>query len=354
MDEQLPSDILAEPKDVNYQETDVFAWANNLVQIKEELTIELFLFSRNYVVYKAQLSKELHRSLEALLIDNLLEAVLDGADKGLIVREFEDAEEEKNVLQRTRLGKVENAHMVLNWLKTQEHEIEPFVEEEHDFKRIKGLVARCKHKDLDKPFYIIKGLSQTQIMKGKAGWMLRGGKFVPFDAEGALRIPADNQLLILDQDIYVFNQSKLASLFGYDAKKYSIAEQKLELIAQTFKFKLDSDQTIEQMVKGKKSLVNKLQKLNPTAVTQEKLLEQVDELDLPLMTDPAGAIILMDSKDLSMFVNLLNEDYLESPMTGQRYEITNKKPLKPPEDEDILKTLPADALTSKTSGSVIS
>lgn len=345
MEDQKIDDILNKQAESNYQETDVFAWANNLVQIKEELNIELFLFSKNFVVYKTQLNKDLHRSLEALFIDNLLEEILDGVDRGLVVREFEDAEAEKNILQRTRLGKVENAHMVLNWLKTQEHEIEPFVEEEHDFKRIKGLVARCSHKDLPKPFYIIKALSQTQIMKGKAGWMLRGGKFVPFDAEGALRIPADNQLLILDQDIYVFNQSKLASLFGYDAKKYSIAEQKLKLIAENFKFKLDGEQTIEQMVKGKKSLVNKLQKLDPSSVTHKKLLEQLEALDLPLMTDTSGAIIILDGKDLNMFVNLLNQDYVESPMSGQRFEITNKKPLKPPEDEDILKTLPADALS---------
>ncbi|USN95622.1 MAG: DUF4868 domain-containing protein [Candidatus Nomurabacteria bacterium] len=326
------------------EETDVFAWANNLVQIKEELTIELFLFSKNYVVYRAQVSKSLHRNLEAILIDNLLEAVLDGADSGLVVRNFEDAEEEKNVLQRTRLNKVENAHMVLNWLKTQEHEIEPFVEEEHDFKRVKGVVARCSHKELPTPFYIIKALPQSQIMKGSAGWMLRGGKFVPFDAEGALRIPADNQLLVLESDIYVFNQSKLASLFGYDAKKYTIAEQKLKLIAEHFKLSIDTDQTIEQMVKGKKNLVNKLQKLDPTKVTQEKLVQQAEELDLPLMVDNSGAIIIMDSKDLNVFVNLLNDDYVESPVTNERYEITGKKPLKPPEGEEILKTLPPDAL----------
>lgn len=327
-----------------YTETDIFAWANNLVQIKEELDIELFLFSKNYVVYRAQVSKSLHRNLETILIDNLLEAVLDGVDNGLVVRNFEDAEEEKNVLQRTRLNKVENAHMVLNWLKTQEHEIEPFVEEEHDFKRVKGIVARCSHKDLPTPFYIIKSLPQSQIMKGSAGWMLRGGKFVPFDAEGALRIPADNQLLVLESDIYVFNQAKLASLFGYDAKKYTIAEQKLKLIAEYFKLNIDTEQTIEQMVKGKKTLVNKLQKLDPTKVTQEKLTQQAEELDLPLMVDGSGAIIIMDSKDLSIFVNLLNDDYIESPVTSERYEITGKKLLKPPEGEDILKTLPPDAL----------
>lgn len=319
----------------NYQPSDVFAWANNLVQIKEDLDIELFLFSKNYVVYKSQMSKDLNRNLETLMLDNLLEYLLDGVDKGLVIQEFEKGEQDQNILQRTRLSNVDNAHMVINWLKTQEHEIEPFVEEEHDFKRIKGLVARCSHKELSKPFYVIKALPQTAIMKGKAGWMLRGGKFVPFDAEGAVRIPADNQLLVLEQDIYVFNQSKIVSLFGYDAKKYSIAEEKLKIIAKNFKLSFDTDQTIEQMVKARKTLVNKLQNLDPTGVTQEKLMEQVKELDIPLMQDPSGAIIIMDGHDLNMFINLLNQDYLESPMTGQRFEISNKKILKLSEDTTL-------------------
>lgn len=318
----------------NYKPSDVFAWANNLVQIKEELDIELYFFSKSFVVYKTLLSKGLHQNLESLMLDNLLEAVLGGIDKGLVIREFEDGEPEPNVLQRTKLKNVENAHMVINWLTAQRHEIEPFVEEEHDFKRIKGLVARCSHKDLAKSFYVIKALSQTQIMSGRTGWMLRGGKFVPFDAEGAIRVPADNQLLVLDQDIYVFNQSKITSLFGYDAKKYKIAEEKLKLITEHFKLSFDSDQTIEQMVKGNKTLVKKLQFLDPLSVTQDKLFEQLKELDLPLMQDSAGAIIIMDSKDLVMFINLLNQDYLESPMTGQKFEIANKKPLKISDEAD--------------------
>lgn len=334
--EESADNTTAKP-DVTYEEADVFLWTNQLVQIKEELNIELFLFNKNYVVYKTQLGKELRRSLEPLLIDNILEFVLDGAEQGMLVRGFEDAEAEKNVLQRTRLSNVDNAKMVLNWLKTQEHEIETFVEEEHDFKRIKGLVARCSHADLPKPFYIIKALPQAMIMKGSTGWMLRSGKFVPFDAEGALRIPADNQLLIIDQDIFVFNPAKLSSLFGYDAKKYTIAEQKMKLIAENFKLNVNQDQSIEEMVKGKKSLVNKLQKLDPTGIKQEDLMNHAEDLDLPLMADDSGAIIIMDSKDLDMFVNLLNEDYIESPLTGQRFEIKSKRPLKPADEEELLK-----------------
>jgi hypothetical protein len=323
--------------DETSSDSDIFLWANNLVGIKEELTIELFLFSKNYVVYKSQLNKELRKDLEPLFIDNLLEFVLDGAEQGMLVRGFEEAEAERNVLQRTQLSKVDNAKMVLNWLKTQENEIEPFVEEDHDFKRIKGVLVRCTHPDLKEPFYVIKALPQSVIMKGSAGWMLRGGTFVPFDAEGALRIPSDNQLLVLEQDIYVFNPAKLSSLFGYDAKKYTIAEKKMELIAQNFKLSINKDTTIETMVKGKKSLVKKLQTVDPVGIKQADLVNHAEELDLPLMLDNTGAIIIMDDKDLSLFINLLNEDYIESSLSGARYEITGKKPLKPLDDEDLLK-----------------
>ncbi len=337
----MADDILDEPKDdekdKNYEQSDIFLWANNLVQIKEDLNIEVFLFNKNYVVYKTQVSPQLRGSLEPLLLDNLLEFVLAGADEGLVVRGFEEGEAEENVLQRVRLSKVDNARMVLNWLKTQEHEIEVFVEEEHDFKRLKGVLARCTHKTLDKPFYIIKSLPSNMVMKGNTAWLMRGGKFVPFDAEGSLRIPPDNQLLVLDQDIFVFNQAKLETLFGYNAKKYDIAEKKIKELSERFKLSLSPDQTIEEMVKGKKALVNKLQKLEPGEIKQEELIDHAEEVGVELMTDETGAIIIMDSKDLSTFVNLLNDDYMESNLTGQRYEIKSKRPLKPAEEQDILK-----------------
>ena len=55
------------------------------------------------------------------------------------------------------------------------------------------------------------------------------------------------------------------------------------------------------------------------------MLDYSDEMQLDLMTDDDKSIIIMDDKDLTMFVNLLNEDYYVSPVTGLRYEIKSKK-----------------------------
>lgn len=336
-----PDDILAAEKaaDANYRETDVFAWANNLVQYKDELKVELFLFNKNYVMYRTARKEELDKQMEPIFVDGLLEYILEGAEQGLIVRGFEDAAAEEKVLQRTRVSKVDKLREVLGWLRTQEHEIELFNEEEHDIKRIKGVVARVTHKDMKEPFYVIKALPQGQVMKGRQSWMLRGDKFVPFDADAALRIPNDNQLLVLEGDLYVFSEPKLKALFGYDAKEASVAEAKIREIEQHFKLSFAEGQNMQTLIKGKKAAIKKLQKIEPSLVKQDDMMDLSDELGVGLMQDDDGRIIIMDDKDLVRFVNLMNDDYMESPMTGIRYEIVKKRELKPPDEEELLKQM---------------
>ena len=318
-----------------YQETDVFAWANNLVQYKDELKIELFFISKNYVLYRTAMAEGLRKQLEPIFIDDLLDYVLEGAEKGLIVRGFEDAEAEQNVLQRTQVFKVEKLRETLGWLKTQEREIVLFKDEEHDINHMKGVLARVSHAEMDKPFYLAKVLPKSQVMKGKQGWMLRADKFVPFDAEAALRLPTDPQLLIVDQDLYVFNQSKLKTLFGYDAKESAIAETKVREIMEAYGLSFPEGVGLNALLKGKKQLIQKLQKLEVGKVTQEKALEYAEDMDLELMPDDQGKIIIMDDKSLTTFVNIINEDYWESPLTGERYEIIKKRPLKQSDDEAV-------------------
>ncbi len=329
----LPTDILAadEPE---YEPTDIFQWANNIVEYKGDLKIDLFLFNRNGVVYRTNRSGELNKQMEPLFLDEILEYVLGGAETGLQVRAFEDGESEDGVLQRTRVSNVEKCREVLRWIKTQEAEMEIFNDEAHDIKRMKGCVARASHPNMAQDFYIIKQLPTSQMMSGKVGWMMRNGKFMPFDAEAALQIPADNQLMVLEGDMYVFSQPKLKSLFGYDAKEAYVAEQKIKEIEAHFRLSLAEGLTINGLVKGRRATIKKLQKIDAQLMTQEQLMNHAEELGVTLMEDESGAIIIMDEKDMVKFVNLLNEDYMESAVTGLKYEIKSKKPLKEPSDKE--------------------
>lgn len=330
-------DILAPEKTEmdNYKETDVFAWANNLLQYKEDLKIDLFLINKNYIPYRTKLADTLQQQLIPLFIDGILEYLYEGAETGMVVRGFEEAEAEAGVLQRTQVFKVPNARETLRWIKTQEHEIETFNDDEHDFKNMKGILARVSHPDMKHSVYVVKVLPRSNVMQGRAGWMMKNGKFVPFDADAAVRIPADNQLLVIDQDLYVFSQARLKQMFGYDAKEAYIAEKKVQEIAANFRLVFAEGQSLQNLVAGKKSTIKKLQKIEVTRVKQEELMEHANELGIDLMEDDSGAIIIVDDKDMDKFVNLLNDDYMESALTGERYEIIKKKPLKPTEPDAI-------------------
>lgn len=316
-------------------ETDIFAWANNLVQYIDELKIELFLFNKNFTVYKTKLSGDVQRQIRPLFLDEIMEYILGGIEKGLMVRKFEDAEAEEGVLQYTSTSNVDKLTTVLNWIRNEKHNIELFEESEHDLKRMKGVAAHFTHKDLPKNFTVIKNLPTSQIMKGPTAWMLKDGIFKPFDEMTALKIPADNQLMVSGTDLFVFNQARLKQLFGYDMKASSLAAQKVAAIEANFKLSFAEGFSLQAMVKGKPSTIKKLQNIEPSLVKQQDLIDHAEELGIDLMIDETGAIIIMDDRDLVKFVNLLNDDYVESNMTGLRYEIKSKRILKIKEKTDL-------------------
>lgn len=314
--------------------TDIFLWANNTDGIKNELDVEIFLFNKNYTPYSTSFGTDLNAQIKPLFLFDAINVVNLGAGTGLSVRDFEMSEGEENVLLRTDLEKVGRAETLIHLIEHERHDIVEFNEDEHEFKRIKGIVARFTRKDdPKKAFYIIKGIQQGQVLKGATAWEFREGKFGAFQADVGLKMPADNQVLIVDKDIFVFNQAKFEKLFNYEYKKQLLADQKVEEIEQQFSLSFPDGLDLQTLVRERKKIVNKLQKLEVGAVTQEQAIEYADSMQLELMTDDNGAIIIMDGNDLDIFVNLINEDYITSEITGKRYEIKSKKLLDEPDGE---------------------
>lgn len=314
--------------------TDIFLWANNTDGIKKELDVEFFLFNKNFTPYSTNFMSDLNAQVKPLFLYDMINFVNLGAGTGLSVRDFELSETEENTLLRTDLEKVGRAETLIHLIEKERHDIVEFSQEEHEFKRIKGIVARFTHKDApEKAFYSVKAISQGQVLNGATSWEFRDGKFGAFQADVGLKMPVDNQVLIIDQDIFVFNQSKFEKLFNYDYKKQMLADQKVEEIEKQFKLSFPDGLDLQSLVRERKKIVNKLQKMEIGEVTQEQAIEYADTMQLELMTDDAGAIIIMDGNDLDTFVNLINEDYFVTEITGKRYEIKSKKLLGEPDGE---------------------
>ena len=208
-----------------------------------------------------------------------------------------------------------------------------FSETEHEFKRMKGSLARFTDKD-GKKFYVAKQIMQGQVLRGATAWEFRDGRFSAFEPEFGLKIQPDNQVLIVNGDIFAFNPSKFEKLFNYDYKKQVLADQKVAEIEAKYKLSFPDGLDLQTLVRDHKKAANKLQKMDGIGdIPQEKVVEYADEMQLELMTDDNGAIIIMDGNDLDMFVNLINEDYIVSEITGKRYEIKSKKLLEEPDGE---------------------
>jgi hypothetical protein len=312
---------------------DIFSWANKTDAIKNDLNVEFFLFNRNYTPFTTKLDNELDSQIKSLFLFDAINEINLGAGTGLSVRDYELVESEQNVILRTDLAKVGRAETLIHLIENERADIVEFSEQEHEFKRMKGIIARYSQKDGKGVFYIVKQVSMGQALQGATAWEFTDGSFKPFKPEFGWKVPNDNQVLIVNGDIFIYNQSKFERLFNYDYKKQLLADAKVLEIEKQYKLSFPGDVTLQSLVMDRKKIVTKLQKLEVGAISQDQAIDYADTMALELMTDDAGAIIIMDGNDLDMFVNLINEDYITSEITGKRYEIKSKKLLGEPEGE---------------------
>lgn len=316
---------------------DVFLWANEIDEIKNNVSAELFLFNKNYTPFKIKYSDKLTNSVKSVFMQSAIKYIIEGSEKGLECREYEKADGEEKVVYRTKLEKVGRAETLIHLIENEYKDIATFTDNEYEFKKIKGIIARFTYPGGDegtKTFYIAKAISASGALKGASSWEINGESFEPFSAEVALKMPDDNQVAIVDKNIVIFNQAKFENLFQYDYKSQVIAEAKAKELTEKYKLSFSEGLTLDSLLQDKKPILKKLQAMNiEEEMPQDKLIDYADEMQLELMTDDEGSIIIMDDKDLTMFVNLLAEDYYVSPVNGRRYEIKSKKLLGEPDGE---------------------
>jgi hypothetical protein len=320
----------------NGEKFDVFQWANNVEEVKNNVSVELFLFNKNYTPYKVRYSDALTASVKSMFLLEAVNFINVEAGKGLECREYELSDGEDKVIYRTDLSKVTRAETLIHLIEHEYKDITFFTDDEHEFKRIKGIVAKFAYlggEGGQKVFYIAKGLAAGQALSGKVSWELNGESFEPFSADIGIKMPEDNQVAIIEGNMVIFNQGKFEKLFQYDYKAQVIADEKARELAEKYKLSFAEGLTMNALLLDKKPLVKKLQEIEIGEMSQKQLLDYADEMNLELMTDGDGSIIIMDDKDLGMFINLLAEDYFVSPVNGRRYEIKSKKLLDEPEGE---------------------
>ena len=124
------------------EDFDVFKWANDIDEVKNNISVELFLFNKNFTPYKVRYSDKLTQSVKAMFMLEAVQYVIKEADKGLECRDYELSDGEDNVIYRIGIDKVTKAETLIHLIEKEYKDIDFFTDDEYEFKRIKGIVAR--------------------------------------------------------------------------------------------------------------------------------------------------------------------------------------------------------------------
>ena len=319
-------------KVIDDNQFDIFQWANWADANKKDLLIDLFIFNKNFTPYVLPLkTTAIEDQMRALFLYDIINFVETGAAVGLSVRDYATNDQTENVLLYSKLESIQRADTLIYLL--GDDNITEFNEQEHELKRMHGIMARFSDpKDTSKAFYIVKQLQLSQMLSGNHSWQISGSDFGKLDADAAFKIPADNQVLIAGGKVFAFNPKKFVNLFKQDPSSDVVTKLIIELLTKKYALKLPEGLTFAELADRNKSLTTMLMKLDVEHLpSKERIIEYAEEMNLALMSDTDDGIIIMDNRDAMMFVNILADNYVDSFLTDSRYLVTGKKRI----DDDL-------------------
>lgn len=305
---------------------DIFQWANWADANKKDLLIDLFIFNKNFTPYVLPLkTSTIEDQMRTLFLYDMINFVETGAAVGLSVRDYATNDQMENVLLYSELESIQRAETLVYFL--GDDRISEFNEQEHELKRMHGIVARFSDpKDPDKTFYIAKQLQRSQMLSGSLTWQVSGSEFGELNADAAFKIPADDQVLIAGRKVFAFNPKKFVNLFKQDPSSDVVTRRIAKHLTEKFALSFPEGLSLEELADNSRSLTDTLLKLDVEHLPdRQRVVDYADEMNLALMTDNNDGIIIMDNRDAMMFVNILADNYVDSNLTGSHYLATSKK-----------------------------
>ena len=313
-------------KVIDDNQFDIFQWANWADANKKDLLIDLFIFNKNFTPYVLPLkTSTIEDQMQSLFLYDMINFVETGAAVGLSVRDYATNDQMENVLLYSELESIQRAETLVYFL--GDDRISEFNEQEHELKRMHGIVARFSDpKDPDKTFYIAKQLQRSQMLSGSLTWQVSGSEFGELNADAAFKIPADNQVLIAGRKVFAFNPKKFVNLFRQDPSSDIVTRRIAKHLTEKFALSFPEGLSLGELADNSRSLTDTLLKLDVEHLPdRQRVVDYADEMNLALMTDNNDGIIIMDNRDAMMFVNILADNYVDSNLTGSHYLATSKK-----------------------------
>lgn len=298
---------------------------------KQKLEIQLLLLTKDFEIFRTNIDKNMKSDLIDTFLKPIWRMITEDFDKGLEIRAYDPQNiPDHEVIWTLDADEVPAFEGVKERLDKPFDELEVYKEEEGVMDGVTGIALRVQSED-GTEIVIFQRITPNYVLKSKRKYTLTfdGVNFGELESPSAFQVSRDNHVFYFGDTLYVLKQKPFEALFDYQSKKESIASAKLNEIAIKYanNLILPEGKTLESILAGDKIAINKLQTLESTTVLSRSLLTRLHlSFSSPVKIDAeTGKMKIEDRADVKELIHILNDGYLGSEATNQRYTVNSKK-----------------------------
>lgn len=217
----------------------------------------------------------------------------------------------KEIIFHDQIG--DNAHKLIN---------------DVDFKP-KALIATFRINE--QTIFFLKVISESVLMKTRSimSWNVARGQY-ELDENMNKRLFLDEQWdgIILDNNVVLYNEGKILSLFKYYEKFREAAEQVVGVIKELGWLSDEAD--LLQFIGSQVSLQKKLARAANypfEGIQRDRVVNLINQGTINLILDENGKIVCTTKEEAKVVVDVILDNFVTSMITDERYRALNKSRL---------------------------
>ncbi|PWW26615.1 uncharacterized protein DUF4868 [Cytobacillus oceanisediminis] len=183
----------------------------------------------------------------------------------------------------------------------------------------------------DQTIYFLKVISESVLMKTRTiwNWNVARGQY-ELDENTNKRLFLDEQWdgIIFENNVVLYNESKILSLFKYYEKFREAAEQVVENIKELGWLSEEAD--LLRFIGSQVSLQKKLARAanySFEGIQRDRVVNLINQGTISLNLDEEGKIVCTTKEEAKVVVDVILDNFVTSMITDERYRALNKSRL---------------------------
>ncbi|WP_180960405.1 Kiwa anti-phage protein KwaB-like domain-containing protein [Neobacillus cucumis] len=288
----------------------------NLYMVTRKKENDTFIYN----VLTAETLHEIAEQLNEIMINHL--ATIQSQNREF--REYEIDDSSNEYVQYITLNTVSAANTMLDPIINNNSD--PFTSDPETFSSLWAYGVKIELND--KKLVWFRKYSKGKVLKKgfKEAVLFKDGKFSKIEHD-VFQIDENVDCFIWNDEIYITQHHNFEKIFSYEDQYEEKFGEALDVIRETFSF-IDHE-SLQQFVHNDSIQKRKLAAIMKNGVYEKygfnEVATTIEKYELDIEVDPQGQRINLTPKDSRRFLKILNDDYLQSEVTAERYESIAKR-----------------------------